>query len=93
MRPRILITLLLAVLVACPVLSWGQTKVGMLSLQEALALTLEDDAGTVATDTTDGNGDYSLSLKPGKYIVVEVGQAGCFAARAGRCGERRAAGR
>ena len=41
MRPRILITLLLAVVMASPVLSWAQTKVGVLSLQEALAMTGE----------------------------------------------------
>ena len=41
MRPRILITLLLAALVACPVLTWGQSKVGILNLQEAISMTGE----------------------------------------------------
>ncbi|MCI0335655.1 MAG: LEPR-XLL domain-containing protein, partial [Planctomycetes bacterium] len=38
----------------------------------------EFDAGFVASDTTDANGDYSLTLDPGDYIVVEVQQAGYF---------------
>ena len=41
MRQRIISTALLAVLLACPVLSWGQSKVGVINLQEAISLTGE----------------------------------------------------
>jgi len=41
MRQRIISTALLAVLLACPVLTWGQSKVGVINLQEAISLTGE----------------------------------------------------
>ena len=41
MRQRTISTALLAVLLACPVLSWGQAKVGVINLQEAISLTGE----------------------------------------------------
>src|SRR4029453_2776896 len=33
-------------------------------------------AGAAATDDTDANGAYSLSLNPGKYVVCEESQTG-----------------
>ena len=33
-------------------------------------------AGAVATSVTNGSGNYSLTLKPGTYVVEEVSQAG-----------------
>ena len=41
MRQRILSAALLAVLLACPVLAWGQNKLGLINLQEAIATTAE----------------------------------------------------
>jgi len=36
----------------------------------------EFDAGSALSDTTDSNGEYSLTLVPGDYIIVEVLQSG-----------------
>ena len=41
MRQRTIITAFLAVLLACPVLSWAQGKVGVINLQEAISMTGE----------------------------------------------------
>lgn len=41
MRQRMTMAALLAVLLACPVLSWAQGKVGVIALQEAIAMTGE----------------------------------------------------
>ncbi|MBI4164609.1 MAG: OmpH family outer membrane protein [Acidobacteria bacterium] len=41
MRQRTISAALLALLLACPILSWGQGKVGVINLQEAIALTGE----------------------------------------------------
>src|SRR5262249_28332611 len=38
--------------------------------------TIEAGDTAVATDIIDGSGNYSLTLKPGQYIVEEVSQAG-----------------
>src|SRR5215472_2032758 len=38
----------------------------------------EYTAGAAATSVTDGSGNYSLNLNPGKYIVVEETKAGWF---------------
>ena len=36
----------------------------------------EFDAGSALSDTTDADGNYSLTLVPGDYVIVEVMQAG-----------------
>jgi len=41
MRQRMTIATLLAVMLACPVFSWAQGKVGVINLQEALSMTAE----------------------------------------------------
>ena len=41
MRQRMTIAALLAVMLACPVLSWAQAKVGVINLQEAISMTAE----------------------------------------------------
>jgi hypothetical protein len=38
----------------------------------------EYSAGPAATSVTNGSGNYSLTLNPGKYIVVEAQQSGWF---------------
>jgi hypothetical protein len=51
------------------ILAFADNGDGMLTANEI-------SAGAVATSVTNGSGNYSLTLKPGKYVVVEESQAG-----------------
>src|SRR5207248_886444 len=51
------------------ILAYADSGDGVLSQAEI-------NAGAVATSVTDGSGAYTLTLKPGKYVVVEETKAG-----------------